>query len=260
MSTSTNHSLRGPAAVSLVIPAKDEARNVAWVLRRLPADVDEVILVDGHSSDETVAVARRLRPSIRVLAQSGIGKGDALKTGFANVSGDIVVMLDADGSADPGEIRRFVDCLVDGADFAKGSRFVTGGGSSDITRLRHLGNWGLIRCVNLLYRTRYTDLCYGYNAFWTECLPYISVDASGFEVETLINVRAAKAGLRIAEVPSYEADRIYGESHLQTFRDGFRVVKTIFRELPTSGGRSQQQRPAPQQVPATPESVRSPVA
>jgi Glycosyl transferase family 2 len=253
-------SVSGTPRVSVVIPALDEAKNLEHVLPRLPANLHEVILVDGHSSDETVAVARRLRPSIRVLAQSGIGKGDALKTGFANVSGDIVVMLDADGSADPGEIRRFVDCLVDGADFAKGSRFVTGGGSSDITRLRHLGNWGLIRCVNLLYRTRYTDLCYGYNAFWTACLPYIAVDASGFEVETLINVRAAKAGLRIAEVPSYEADRIYGESHLQTFRDGFRVVKTIFRELPTSGGRSREQRPASQQVPARPERVRSPVA
>jgi Glycosyl transferase family 2 len=246
--------------VSVVIPALDEARNLEHVLPRLPANLHEVILVDGHSSDETVAVARRLRPSIRVLAQSGIGKGDALKTGFANVSGDIVVMLDADGSADPGEIQRFVECLVEGADFAKGSRFMAGGGSSDITRVRQLGNWWLIKCVNLLYRTRYTDLCYGYNAFWTECLPYIAVDASGFEVETLINVRAAKAGLRIAEVPSYEADRIYGESHLQTFRDGFRVVNTIFRELPTSSRRNHAQRPASQQAPATPETARSPVA
>jgi hypothetical protein len=145
-------------------------------------------------------------------------------------------MLDADGSADPDEIPRFVDSLVEGADFAKGSRYIDGGGSADMTKVRQLGNWALSRTANLLYGTRYTDLCYGYNAFWVQCLPYISVDVPGFEVETLVNVRVAKAGLEVAEVPSFEAERIHGESHLNTFRDRFRVLRTMIRELPLFSG------------------------
>jgi hypothetical protein len=139
-------------------------------------------------------------------------------------------MLDADGSADPAEIPAYVSALQSGADFAKGSRYLTGGGSSDITGLRSLGNRTLGGIVNALFGTRYTDLCYGYNAFWRHCLPVMNVDCDGFEVETLINIRIARARLSIAEVPSFERDRIHGESNLNTFRDGWRVLRTIFRE------------------------------
>ena len=153
-------------------------------------------------------------------------------------------MLDADGSTDPAEIPRFVDALKHGADFAKGSRFMPGAGSSDISRLRQYGNYWLNRIVNLLYGTRYTDLCYGYNAFRRDCLEAIALDPSaregadpnnmqwgdGFEVETLINVRIAKAGLRVFEVPSFERNRVYGNSNLNAFSDGLRVLRTIHTE------------------------------
>ena len=216
--------------VSVVVPAMNEEKNIGPVLRRLPADLHEVILVDGNSRDETVAAAKLAYPGIRVVTQAGKGKGDALRSGFAAVSGNLIVMLDADGSADPGEIPRFVDALESGADFAKGSRFIEGGGSTDITTLRRVGNSFLSLTVNLFHRTAFTDLCYGSNAFWTRCLPYISLDVPGFEVETLINLRIASAGMKIVEVPSHEADRISGQSNLNTFRDGFRVLRTIIRE------------------------------
>jgi hypothetical protein len=216
--------------VSVVVPAKNEERNIGHVLRMLPDDLHEVILVDAGSEDGTVEAARRAYPAIHVLTQSGRGKGDAFRTGFAAVTGNLVVMLDADGSADPAEIPRFVAALEAGADFAKGSRFLEGGGSADITPLRSLGNTFLSGTANLLHGTRFTDLCYGYNAFWARCLPFISLDAPGFEVETLINLRIASAGMRIAEVPSYEAERISGQSNLKTFRDGFRVLGTILSE------------------------------
>ena len=218
--------------VSVVIPALNEADNIGQVLQRLPKGLHEVILVDGNSMDETVAVAVAARPDIRVFNQPGSGKGDALRTGFAAVTGNLIVMLDADGSADPAEIPAFVEALVAGADFAKGSRFLEGGGSTDITPIRRLGNSFLSGTVNLLYDTRFTDLCYGYNAFWARCLPFISLDVPGFEVETLINLRLAAAGMRITEVPSHEAERISGQSNLKTFRDGFRVLFTILRESP----------------------------
>ncbi len=226
-----------------MIPAKNEARNLEVVLPELP-EVHEVILVDGRSSDDTVATARDLMPSIRVLTQTRRGKGNALACGFAAATGDVVVMFDADGSADAGEIPAFVEALTDGADFAKGSRFVEGGGSHDITRFRSLGNRMLNIIANLMMRTRYTDLCYGYNAFWTDIrhtleLPnhaFGSVNAErmiwgdGFEIETVINCRIASAGLTVQEVGSVERLRIHGESNLNAVSDGFRVLKTIVTE------------------------------
>jgi glycosyltransferase involved in cell wall biosynthesis len=216
--------------VSVVIPTLNEADNLPYVFARLPQGLHEVIIVDGHSTDATVPVARQLRPDVRVVTQIGRGKGNALATAFGACTGDIVVTLDADGSTDPAEIPRFVAALCAGADFVKGSRFAQGGASSDITRTRRLGNHALNALVNRLYGTSFTDLCYGYNAFWAHCLPYMRVDCDGFEVETLVNVRAAKAGLVIHEVPSFEHDRLSGASNLRAVRDGSRVLLTIVRE------------------------------
>ncbi|MGN6202205.1 MAG: glycosyltransferase family 2 protein [Solirubrobacterales bacterium] len=216
--------------ISVVVPAMNEEKNIGQVLSELPDGLHEVILVDGNSKDNTIEAARQAYPEIRVTSQSGRGKGDAFRTGFAAVTGNLVVMLDADGSADPAEIVRFVEALEAGADFAKGSRYMEGGGSADITRLRKAGNSVLSGTANMLHGTDFTDLCYGYNAFWARCLPFISLDVPGFEVETLINLRMASAGMKIVEVPSYEKERIHGESNLKTFRDGARVLGTIFRE------------------------------
>ena len=216
--------------VSVIIPALNEAANLPHVLPRIPPDVHEVILVDGYSTDDTVQVARRLLPSVRVIYQQGRGKGAALRTGFAAATGDIIVMLDADGSTDPAEIPAFVGALCAGCDFAKGSRFMQGGGTADMPGHRQLGNQAFVWLVQLFFGGRYTDLCYGYNAFWRRVLPQLGLDCDGFEVETLMNVRALRAELRIAEVPSFEAERIYGEGRLRALPDGWRVLKTIFRE------------------------------
>lgn len=229
--------------VSVVIPALNEARNLPYVLERLPEGMHEVILVDGHSVDSTIAVAREMRRDIRVLMQTRRGKGNALACGFTAATGDIIAMIDADGSADPAEIPQFVQALVDGADFAKGSRFLEGGGSDDITRLRTSGNRALTWLFNTCYRCRYSDLCYGFNLFWRVHVPVLGLDVTpsprpagyrlwgdGFEIETLIHVRAAKAGLRITEVPSFEHSRLSGVSNLHAFRDGVRVLRTMMAE------------------------------
>src|SRR5664279_1742819 len=237
-------SVRGEPKVSIVIPAKNEARNLPHVFAGLPAGNNEVILVDGDSTDDTVEVAQELRPDITVIGQTRKGKGNALACGFAVATGDFIVMLDADGSTDPAEIPRFIAALKEGADFAKGSRFMAGAGSSDISRIRQWGNYWLNKVVNVSYGTRYTDLCYGYNAFRRECLSVMELEAGevggpdadtmlwgdGFEVETLINVRIAKAGVRVAEVPSFERSRVHGTSNLNAVSDGIRILRTIHME------------------------------
>ncbi|HET6500234.1 MAG TPA: glycosyltransferase family 2 protein [Amycolatopsis sp.] len=233
---------RGPAPrVSVVIPARNEAPNLREVLPELPP-VDEVLVVDGHSADDTAAVARATLPGVRVIQQTRRGKGNALACGFLAASGDVIVMFDADGSADPAEIAGFVGALVGGADFAKGTRFAPGGGSHDITGLRAAGNLGLNRLSNSLFSGGFTDLCYGYNAFWRDLVPMLALPpifdspgetmlwGDGFEIETVINCRVAALGLWITEVPSVERRRLHGETNLRTFSDGGRVLRTLIAE------------------------------
>jgi len=233
-------------AVSVVVPTRNEARNLEVVLPAIAAvrpAVHEIIVVDGNSTDGSLDVARRVLPSVRTITQTRMGKGNAMACGFAAVTGDVVVMFDADGSADPAEIPRFVEALVAGADFAKGSRFASGGGSDDITLLRKSGNYGLNGVANALFGTSYTDLCYGYNAFWADVLPLLElppIDApapaegmlwgDGFEIETVLNCRIATARLKITEVPSMERQRMFGETNLRTFVDGTRVLRTLLAE------------------------------
>lgn len=218
-----------PARVSLVIPVRNEARNIAWVLEQISDDIDEIILVDGESTDATLITAQCYRPDIKVVAQEGKGKGSALRTGFLAATGDLIVMMDADGSMAPQEIRHYVHFLNNGYDFVKGSRFVGGGGSLDITRLRRLGNRFLLGVFNHLYDAELTDLCYGFCAFHRRYLDHLHLCATGFEIEAEMTVRAMQAGLRIAEVPSLEMPRRNGQSNLHAVRDGIRVLKTVVR-------------------------------
>ncbi len=217
-------------SVSVVIPTKNEARNIAWVLEQIPAWVDEIVLVDGCSTDGTVEAAIRVRPDVVVVDQEPVGKGAALQAGFAAATGDIIVMLDADGSMHPREINRYVALLASGFDLVKGSRFMAGAASTDITRLRRLGNRVLLSLTNVLHRTRFTDLCYGYCAFRRDVLDELQLTATGFEVETQLIVRACMAQLLITEVPSLESTRRHGQSNLRTFRDGGRVLWTLLKE------------------------------
>jgi len=215
--------------VSVIVPTLNEARNLPYALWRLPACVTEVVVVDGRSRDDTIEVARHLRDDVKIVLEERKGKGIALRSGFEAATGDILVMLDADGSADADEIQRFVDVLATGADFAKGSRFLPGGGSVDLTPLRQFGNRALTGAVNLVCQTRFTDLCYGYNAFWRDCLDFIDVDVPGFEIETRLNMMVAASGLVVVEVPSHEYCRVHGTSNLRVVSDGLRVLRTIIR-------------------------------
>jgi glycosyltransferase involved in cell wall biosynthesis len=210
----------------------------------MPADVDQLILVDGGSTDDTIEVAEVWWPGIEIVRQTRQGKGDALAVGFAAATSDVVVTIDADGSMDPAEIPSFVDAVeFGGADFVKGSRLLPNGGSSDLTVLRRCGNAILRGVVNWLFGTGYTDLCYGYNAIRrselaalgfaeapTESNRFGGDIGTGFEIETCLHIRAALARLRITEVPSFEQKRITGTSNLRVVRDGLRVLRAIATE------------------------------
>jgi glycosyltransferase involved in cell wall biosynthesis len=226
--------------VSVIIPAKNEAESLPQVLSRLPAWVFEVILVDGLSEDDTSRVAKLELPAIRIVEQTGRGKGNALREGFVHCRGDVVVALDADGSMDPAEIGQYVDLIAMGHDYVKGSRMIAGGSSVDLTLWRRFGNWAFRTLTNVITGSRYSDLCYGYFAFRRGTVDALDLRTDGFEIETEINIRAHKAGLRIAEVPSAEACRTHGTSQLSSVRDGLRILFTIFK---TSFGGAERAQP-----------------
>jgi glycosyltransferase involved in cell wall biosynthesis len=215
-------------SVTLVIPTLNEAGNITTVLGQLSRFTD-IILVDGHSTDDTVAMARELRPDLQVLERPPAGKGDALRAGFAAARGDVIVILDADGSMDPAEIDLMVAAIAVGFDLVKGSRNACGGGSHDLTHVRGVGNAALCKFANVLYGTKWTDLCYGYLALRRDSLSRLALDAKGFEIEAQILAHAALARLRIAEVPSVELPRLAGESHLNARRDGIRILRTLLQ-------------------------------
>jgi hypothetical protein len=228
--------------VSLIIPTLNEAENLPLVFAYIPFEwVDEVVLVDGRSTDGTVEVARSLLPDIKVVLEQTPGKGAAMQAGYRAAGGDILIVMDADGSNDPREIPRFIHALQQGADFVKGSRFAPQGGTTDMERLRQFGNWGFVKLANVLFATNFTDLLYGYHAFWRYCLDSIELnDVNGFEIDAYLYLRAVRAKLRIVEVPSFEGYRFHGDGKLKTFPDGWRVLKTIMRLWKSSMGTDQE--------------------
>lgn len=216
-------------SISAVICTLNEEENLAYLLPRIPPWVDEILLVDGHSTDATVDVARRLRPDIRILYQPGTGKGDALRYAIQQARGDIIVTLDADGTTNPEDIPRFLEPLMDGYDFAKGSRFALARPRGKPLH-RIFGNWLIVMTFNVLFFRRYTDLCSGFNAFWKRALEKVKLDGDALEDEPLINVRVRKAGLKVKEVGHIDQGRINGQSKAPGWRQGFRAIRTIVRE------------------------------
>jgi glycosyltransferase involved in cell wall biosynthesis len=217
-------------SVSLVIPTLNEVEGLREILPRLPDLLSELIVVDGGSTDGSCAVVAELRPDARVLEQVGRGKGNAIKDGLAIARGDIIVTMDADGSMRPEDIPRFIERLLDGYDFVKGSRELPGAGSDDFTLVRRMGNTGLTWIANRIFGTRYTDLTFGFNAYWRRALRNPDCLADGFQFEIQAAVRAGKAGLRTSEVSTYEDARVGGHSKLNAMSDGWKILKLIVGE------------------------------
>jgi glycosyltransferase involved in cell wall biosynthesis len=216
--------------ITVIICTLNEEESLPHVLPKIPQWVDEVLLVDGHSTDDTVELAKKLRPDVHIIYQPGKGKGDALKHGIKHASGDIIVTLDADGATDPEEMPKFIKPLLNGYDFAKGSRFIRGKVKNK-PRHRVLGNLIIALTFDLLFFKTYTDLCSGYNSFWKKAMEKVNIDSpDGFENEPLITARVVKTGLKVKEVGHADRGRIKGYSKAPAWRDGFRDIKTIIRE------------------------------
>jgi len=166
--------------ISALVCVKNEEVSLPHVLPKIPKWVDEVLLIDGHSIDDTVGFTRSQFPRVKILTQPGQGKGDAIKFGVKNATGDIIITLDADGATNPDEILNFINPLLNGYDFAKGSRFLHG--RPNMSARRRFGNWVLFTASNVFAGTKYTDICSGYNAFWKKAFQKLKLHSDGFDI------------------------------------------------------------------------------
>jgi glycosyltransferase involved in cell wall biosynthesis len=213
--------------ISVVIPALNEEKNIAIVLGNMPSFVDEVVVVDGYSKDRTSQIALEL--GAKVIFDR-IGKGSALRNGLEEARGDIIITMDADCSHGEEEMIRLVEAIRSGYDVCMASRFIEGGGTEDMTLVRKIGNRLFVTLVNLIWGTRYSDLCYGYRSFRKDCIGLLDLKCNDFGIETEISIKTAKKKLKVIEVPSFEKGRKEGEGKLKTFRDGFHILRRIVIE------------------------------
>ena len=219
----------GTSITALICTLNEEsALSVSSALNQIPEIIDEVLVVDGHSEDDTVKLVKEARPDARILYQPGKGKGNALRHGFRHATGDIIVTLDADGSTDPREVPKFVDAILSGYTLAKGSRFLKN--RPVMPPHRRFGNWVLTTTTNILFGTNYTDVCSGYNAFWSTEIDKIGLTKDGFEMEQQMNARAKRAGLKVIEVGVRDEGRLGGESKTRDVRQGLTDLLTIIVE------------------------------
>jgi len=220
--------------ISIVVPTLNEEGNIRHMLEgvsKVMRDKErryELIVVDGHSKDHTVDIARGF--GARILYEN-IGKGNALALGLRAAKGDVIISMDADLSHIPEELNLLIAGVEAGYDVCMGSRFASGGGSDDMPRFRRFGNSIFVHLVNVFYGSHYSDMCYGYRSFSRKAVSSMHLTEKGFGVETEINILAKKANLSVIEVPSFEKKRETGEAKLKSFKDGWVILRTIFGNL-----------------------------
>ena len=219
--------------VSIIIPTLNEAKNLPLVLPDIPRlpEITEVLLVDGYSNDGTVEVAQQLLPDLKVIYQEGKGKGNAILCAAKMARSDYFLLLDADTSHQPQEIPLFIAKAKEGYDLVKGSRYMPGGSTEDAPFFRDLVIRTANTVANMVWGTRFTDICYGMFLIHRRQFLSLNLHSQSWDVEWEMMIKAKRRGLRIAEVPSQEKKRLWGESKLPNYaHNGWIVGRRVFAE------------------------------
>lgn len=219
--------------ITVVIPTKDEAKNLPWVLERVKPYCGELLVVDGHSKDGTREIAAAA--GARVVLDDGTGKGGALRIGAREAKGDIVVFIDADGSHDPDVIPMMVaPILANKADVVIGSRMR--GGSDELHSsfpefIRLLGSEIITMTINYRFGVRMTDYQNGFRAIRREVMLALDTKERTFTIEQEMAMKGLKRKYRLDEVPAHEYRRHHGKSHIVVWRVGPRYVWCLLKHL-----------------------------
>lgn len=214
--------------VSVVAVCLNEAESILKILDNVPKNlVDEILVVDGYSKDNTFEIVKK--SGYNIIRQEGKGRGAAFKTGFKKVKGDLVVMLSTDGNERPGDIRKLIDKVNDGYDMVIATRFGLGR-SEDVTFIRNIGNYIFTFLCNVAGGLHITDSMNGFRIMRRDALKKMNIESDRFDIEGEITIKAGKLKLKVGEIPTVEDPRLHSDSRLRTFRDGYIILRRIFKE------------------------------
>ncbi len=218
--------------VSLIIPTKNEQGAIGRVLKEIPKNIiNEIIVIDGHSTDDTAKEAKsELRSKDKFILQEKKGFGRALQQAFKEASGDIIVIMNGDGSHNPQDVLKLVKKIKQGYQYVIASRYIKGARSDDDTTVRFIGNRLLTFLTNLLHGSHVTDSLHFYTAINRKDLNKLHLSSPGFEFCIEILIRAHYAGLKFAEIPVVERARFAGKSKVNAFLAGWKILGMILRK------------------------------
>ena len=222
--------------ISILIPVFNEVNTLETILQKVE-ETDfcglekEIILIDDFSTDGTREILKELESKYKVFYHNeNMGKGAALRTGFGHISGDIVVIQDADLEYEPVDYIPLIKLIIDGkADVAYGSRLSGGKPSRSFMFTHLLGNKLLTLITNILYNTTLTDMETCYKAFRTEFIKGIEIKSNRFDFEPEITAKVLKRGARLYELPISYYGREYEEGKKITWKDGFHAIWALVK-------------------------------
>ncbi|MFH1564080.1 MAG: glycosyltransferase family 2 protein [Nitrospirota bacterium] len=219
--------------ISVVIPAKDEGEGIKGIIEQVTPFANEVIVIDGHSKDNTREIAAQ--HGATVISDNNKGKGDAYRVGINAAEGDIIVFIDGDGSHEPKDIPRLVESILQQkADLVVGSRML--GGSDEFhgnfyNYVRMVGGGLITLIINLRFNVALTDCLNGFRAIKKDVALDLNLQANQFDIEQEMVIKCLKKGYQVGEVPSHEYERQWGKSKLPTFSRAHHFFFRLFKEL-----------------------------
>jgi glycosyltransferase involved in cell wall biosynthesis len=216
--------------VTLIIPTMNEGESIEKVLKEIPRKlINEIIVVDGNSTDNTKKKAIPLlrKNKDKFVTQKKKGFGNALMQAFDESRGDVLIIMNGDGSHNPTDIKKLLDKIKKGSEYVIASRYAKGAGSDDDTIIRYIGNRILTKLTNIIHGTNVSDSLHFFTAITKKGIKKLHLTSPGFEFCIEILIKAHKAGLKFAEVPVIERARYAGESKVNAFSAGWKILKTI---------------------------------
>ena len=218
---------------TLVILVKNETEGITALIDKIPcAEIDDVFVVDGQSKDGSREFFEKKK--FKVYVQEKSGRAEAFRLAVGKAKHEHIIFFSPDGNEDPEDILALLEFLEQGYDMAIGSRFMKGGRSDDDDvplPIRGFGNKGFTMIANLLWHGNLTDSINGFRAIKKSLFEELRPDCEEFAVEYQLSIRSLKRKKRVIEIPTYEGDRIGGQSTARTLPTGLHFVKLLCKEI-----------------------------